>query len=322
MRVLAGDIGGTNARLAIVELDRTVRIVAEQTVPSQEVKAFTPLLERFLAAAEPRPVRACLAVAGPVVDGQVSGTNLPWTVSERELSELLRIPSVRLINDFEAVGYGIGRLAEADFLILQAGAADPRGAVGLIGAGTGLGEGFLVRSGEGYSVQPSEGGHATFAVESERDWALFTYLGERYGHVSTERVISGPGLVDLYAFVGGRESRLHADLAGEDPAAAISRQALAGSDPRAVEALDLFVEAFGAAAGNLALTILATGGIYLAGGIARHVARKLGEGSFMAAFRRKGRLHTLLERIPVRVILNPDVGLLGAAVVAASADGR
>jgi glucokinase len=319
MRVLAGDIGGTHARLAIVEVDATARIVAEQTVRSQQVEAFTPLLARFIAGAGAPPARACLGFAGPVADGRVSGTNLPWTVSERELSASLRIPLVRLINDFEAVGYGLSRLAEADFMVLQAGAADPEGTRGLLGAGTGLGEGFLVRSGEGYSVQPSEGGHATFTVESERQWGLFRFLRGRYGHVSAERVISGPGLVDLFEFVGGLESGLGAELAREDPAAVITRHALAGSNARAVEALELFVAAYGAAAGNLALTVLATGGIYLAGGIARHIAPKLAEGGFMAAFLRKGRLQTLLERIPVRVILNPDVGLLGAATVAAGA---
>lgn len=317
MRVLAGDIGGTNARLALVELDGAARILAEQTVPSQQVGELAPLLLRFIAGAGLPPERVCLGIAGPVIEGRVSGTNLPWSVSEAELSEVLGIRGARLINDFAAVGYGIPLLAESDFLVLQAGSIDPRGAVGLIGAGTGLGEGFLVRSGAGYSVQPSEGGHATFTVEDPRDWALFSFLSERYGHVSAERVISGPGLVDLYEFVGGLAARRRAEAGGEDPAAAITRQALAGSDPRAVEALDLFVAAYGAAAGNLALTILATGGIYLAGGIARHIAPTLETGAFMAAFRRKGRMSALLERIPVRVILNPDVGLLGAAAVAA-----
>ena len=318
MRVLAGDIGGTNARLAIVELGDRPRIVAEQTVPSQEIRDFPALIRRFLSAARPRPERACLGLAGPVSNGQVSGTNLPWTVNERELSDALGIPQVRLINDFEAVGHGIERLAETDFLVLQAGTPDPRGAIGLIGAGTGLGVGFLVRSDGGYSVQPSEGGHATFGVEGVRDWELFRFLGERYGHVSAERVISGPGLVDLYDFVGGLAVRRQADAAGEDPAAAITRYALAGSEPHAVAALELFVDAYGAAAGNLALTVLATGGVYLAGGIARHIASNLAKGRFIEAFRRKGRMHPLLERIPVRLILNPDVGLLGAAAAVQS----
>ena len=317
MRVLAADIGGTNARLAIIELDGAARIVAERTVPSREVQALGALLAGFVTSAGTPPDRACLAIAGPVIEGRISGTNLPWSVSEEELSEALGIPGVRLINDFAAVGYGIPLLRDRDFLVLQPGTPDPEGALGLIGAGTGLGQGFVVRTGGAVIVQPSEGGHATFTAESPREWELVGFLRERYGHVSEERVISGPGLVDLYEFVGGLAARREAAAAGADPAAAITRRALTGDDPCAVEAVGLFLEAYGAAAGNLALTVLATGGVYLAGGVTRHLAGVLTDGRFLTAFRRKGRLSGLLERIPVRAILNPDVGLLGAAAVAA-----
>ena len=322
MRVLAGDIGGTHTRLALVELTDEARIVAEASAASRDVAALAPVVERFLSEQHERPTHACFGIAGPVLNGTVTGTNLPWTLDERELAESLEIPRLRLINDFEAAAHGISRLGSEELLTLQAGAADPGGTMAMIGAGTGLGEAFLVRSGAGYGVHPSEGGHVTFAAENSRGWALFDYLSGRYGHVSWERVVSGPGLVDCFEFVAaGRESELQAPLreamARQDPAAVITRHALAASNPLAVEALELFIDAYGAQAGNLALTVLATGGVYVAGGITREIAPKLAEGGFLAAFRRKGRMSALLERIPVRVILSPNVGLLGAAVVAA-----
>ena len=321
MKVLAGDIGGTHARLALVELEGGPRIVAEQSARSQEIQAIVPFIARFLAKQGVRTPHACLGMAGPVVDGMVTGTNLPWQLNAQELGESLGIPHFQLINDFEAAAHGIPRLGLDQILTLQEGQADPGGAIALIGAGTGLGQAFLVRSGAGYGVQPSEGGHATFAPEDARGWALCTYLAARYGHVSWERVVSGPGLVDCFEFVAeGRETERQAplrnDMAREDPGAALTRYALAKSDPMAIEALDLFVDAYGSQAGNLALTLLATGGVYVAGGIARQIAPTLAEGGFLRAFRRKGRMSALLERIPVRVILSGEVALLGAAVVA------
>jgi glucokinase len=321
MKVLAGDIGGTHARLALVELDGSARVLAEQTTPTRDAGSLVALVERFLAAQGERPNHAAFGIAGPVVDNEVTGTNIPWQLNAKELSESLGIPQLRLINDFQAVGHGLALLAPRDLWTLQAGHADPEGVIALIGAGTGLGEGFVVRAGDGYSVQASEGGHSSYAPEDPRGWALFNYLTERYGHVSWERVVSGPGIVDCFEFVAaGRESAQQAPLreqmAREDPAAVITRFALGGVDPLALEALELFVDAYGAQAGNLALTVLATGGVYLAGGIARQIAPQLAQGPFVAAFRRKGRMSDLLERIPVQVILNPDVGLLGAAAAA------
>jgi glucokinase len=322
VRVLAGDIGGTHARLAVVDLAGGVRIEAERTVPTREVSDLATLIQQFLSGTGPRPTRACLGIAGPVREGRVTGTNLPWSLDARELGAALGIPAFRLINDFAAACYGVLRLPASDFLMLQAGEPDPSGAIALIGAGTGLGEGFLVQTGEGWSVNASEGGHVTFASESERSQKLFSFLAGRYGHVSWERVVSGPGLVDCFEFLAQEQpdavaAALREELRRENPAAAISRHALAGDDPLAREALDLFLDAYGARAGDLALTLLATGGVYLAGGIARHVAPRLVEGGFIAAFLRKGRMRALLERVPVRVILNSDVGLIGAALAAA-----
>lgn len=277
MRVLAGDVGGTNARLALVELDGGPRIVAEQSARSQEIPAVVPFIAEFLAKHGARTTHACLGMAGPVVDGMVTGTNLPWQLTAGALGEALGIPHFRLINDFEAAAHGIPRLGPHQLLTLQEGQVDPHGSIALIGAGTGLGEGFLVRSGAGYRVQPSEGGHASYAPENARGWALWSYLAARHGHVSWERVVSGPGLLDCFEFVAmnretERQAPLRAAMAREDPAAVLTRYALAGEDPLALEALDLFVDAYGAQAGNFALTVLSTGGVYVAGGIARQIA--------------------------------------------------
>ncbi|MGQ0702424.1 MAG: glucokinase [Gemmatimonadales bacterium] len=323
MLVLAGDIGGTNARFALVELgtESTPRIVASHDQPSRPAPGLLPLVEGFLAKTGARPERACLAFAGPVLGDRVTLTNLGWTIDRAELREQLGLPHLILINDFLAAGYAVPLLGDPDLLTLQEGRPNPAGAIALIGAGTGLGEAFIVQCNGRPLVQPSEGGHASFGPDSPRTWALLSWLKERHEHVSWERVLSGAGLIGLFEFVAaGRETilegPLRAEMAGGDPAEVITRYGISGADPLAEEAVDFFVELYGAQAGNLALTVLATGGVYLAGGIARAIAPKLAQGEFVAAFRNKGRLAPLLEQIPVRVILNPDVGLLGAAVVA------
>lgn len=321
MIVLAGDIGGTNARLALVELDDGVRIVAEETRKSRSITSPVAFIREFLGRGGSPPERGCLGIAGPVVDGMVSGTNLPWVLEAAVLGREIGINGLILINDFEAAAHGLSRLSPDQLLTLQAGEPDPEGAVALIGAGTGLGQGLLVRQGTSSRVIPSEGGHSTFAAEDPRGWALYNFLAERYGTVSWERVVSGPGLVECFEFVAaGRESAaqapVRAEFAEEDAAAVITRHALAGTDPLAAEALELFVDAYGAQAGNLALTALATGGVYVGGGIARKISGVLADGRFLRAFLRKGRMTALLQRIPVQVILSPDVALIGAAVVA------
>ncbi len=307
LRVLAGDIGGTHARLALVETEGPPRILVEETYSSRDAPGLAPLVERFLAGKSPRPTRACFAVAGPVVGGEARATNLAWVVNATALSGRLGIRDLWLINDFEAAGYGVLLLDGPDLAPLQQGIPVARGPIGVIGAGTGLGEGFMLWEGDRYRAHPSEGGHVTFAAETPRQAELGAFLAQRHGHVSYERVLSGPGLSAVYEFLSGRV---------EEPAA-VSERGLAGSDPHAVEALDLFAAVYGAQAGNLALTLLATGGVYLCGGIAPRLIAKLEDGTFINAFNRKGRLTSVLERIPVRVVMNPDVGLLGAAAVAA-----
>ena len=308
MRVLAGDIGGTHARLALVEIGGgQARVLEDHSYSSQAARGLAPLVEEFLRGTTERPLKASFGIAGPVVDGKVAGTNLPWAVAAQALGEAIGIPATTLINDFAAVGYGIPFLGAADLVTLQPGEPEERGPIALLGAGTGLGAGFLLWGEGGYRVCSSEGGHVTWAPRTADELALHAFLATRYEHVSCERVISGPGLAAIYESLTGRH----------DDSAAISERAMAGADPAAVRSLDLFVGAFGAAAGNLGLTVLATAGVYLGGGIAPRIVAKLREGAFLAAFRSKGRMAGLLARLPVHVIMSPDVGLLGAAAAVA-----
>jgi len=324
MKVLAGDVGGTNARLAVVEVAAGVtQIVYERRFPTRGTPGLAPIVREFLAGAGPTPQRACFGIACPVVDGDCRTPNLPWTVNARALAADIGIADTYIINDFDAVGYGLSRLAPADLVTLQPGVRAPRGTIALIGAGTGLGEGFLVWDGERYRVHSSEGGHASFAARDDIEWGLRATLRSEFGHVSSERILSGGGLERLYRYLAAsRYAPEQAKVAGEmkhqDAAAVVSEHALAGDDPLSVKALDLFASVYGAQAGDLALTVLATGGVYLAGGIAPKIAPKLADGTFMTAFRDKGRLSDLAARIPVHIIMNPDVGLLGAAAMAAA----
>jgi glucokinase len=257
-----------------------------------------------------------------VQGGEARTTNLPWTVRASDLAAATGVPVTLLINDFEAVGHALGLLGPADLVTLQDGEPVEHGPIALIGPGTGLGQGVLIWDSGRYGVHPSEGGHATFAARSEVEWGLSESLARRFGHVSWERVVSGPGLVCVYEYLASTPTRKASASAlrgieHDDPAAVITRHGVAGTDPVAVEALSLFVGALGAQAGNLALTVLATGGVFLAGGIAPRIVDRLKTAAFLDPFRQKGRLEPLLARIPVHVIVNPDVGLLGAAAAAA-----
>jgi glucokinase len=312
--ILAADIGGTNTRLALIEMTGgAARMVERESAPSRAVSSLGERVRQFLAG-KPVPARACFAVAGPVVDGTVHTTNLPWTIRTAELAGEIGIPDTVLINDFAAVGESLALLGPAELATLQAGQRDPTGPVALIGAGTGLGQGFLFHDGTRYRVRASEGGHASFAARTAREWALYTWLEQRLGPVSWESVLSGRGLTAGYQYLSGSDTP-------EEPAA-ISARGLGGSDPAAVEALDLFAAAYGAHAGNLALTVLATGGVYVAGGIAPRLIAKLSDGTFMKSFREKGELEEFLARVPVQVIMSPDAGLLGAAALAARGPDR
>jgi glucokinase len=321
MRILVGDIGGTKTLLAVLEVQpSSMQTVAERRFDSRRYSTFQALVAEFCQEVGADAARACFGIAGPCVDGECRTPNLPWVVRATELAAQLDLPRVDLINDFAAIGYGLPTLSPADYVELQAGIADPTGPIGLIGAGTGLGQAFLVRGPQGYRVHPSEGGHADFAARDPLEAALASGLAQAFGHVSYERVLSGRGLVSVFQFLGGRNggvpAALVAEMELEDPAAVISRHGLAGTDPVASAALDLFCSIYGAEAGNLALRVLASGGVYVGGGIAPKIVAQLARGSFMRAFRDKGRLTRFMADVPVRVITSPRVALLGAAAFA------
>jgi glucokinase len=325
MIVLAGDIGGTHARLALADVQGGgVRIVRETRYPSRDYEGLAPIVRAFLRETGARPERACFGVACQVERDECRAANLPWTIRVPDLAAAIGIPGTAVINDFAAAGHGLACLGPSDLVVLQKGTADPTGPIALLGPGTGLGEGFLLWDGSRYRVHASEGGHADFAPRTEQQFALAEYLRRTYGHASCERVLSGPGLADAYRYLAAagpeaEQPAVREAMRSEDPAAVVTRFALANADPLCGRALDLFVEVLGAQAGNVALSVVASGGVYLIGGIAPRVVERLRGDAFLRAFRDKGRKAAFLATVPVRVVLNPDVGLLGAAAAGAQA---
>jgi len=324
MKVLAGDVGGTNARLALVEVaDGRATIHANRTYPSNDFPGLAPIVRTFCDEVGAEPVRACFGVACPATDDECRAPNLKWTVDAKTLAADIGVAHATLINDFTAAGHGIALLGVQDVETLQEGEPKPRAPIALIGAGTGLGEGFLTWSGERYHVHPSEGGHGGFAPRGELQAAFYNSLEREHGRVSSERVLSGRGIVAIYRFlassgVAPESATVRDAMEHEDPAAVITRHGLAGNDALCRKSLDLFIDALGAEAGDLALTVLARGGVYLGGGIAPRIVALLRQGGFVRAFRDKGRMSAYLARVPVHVILNTQVALLGAAAVAAA----
>ena len=315
MKILCGDIGGTGTRLAVYDLaGRQFVDGAAQVYASADYASLEAIVARFrerFAGIE----AACFAVAGPVRNGCSRITNLPWIVDAAAVAGAFGWRDVLLLNDLEAVAWGIGLLDESDWFSLNAGEEDLQGNRAVIAAGTGLGQAGLCRAGDRWHPFATEGGHADYAPADAQQAQLLAWLAKRYGHVSWERVVSGLGLVDLHAFCRERRGEPEPDwLAGaDDPAAAISAAALEGRDEACGEALDIFVRCYGAEAGNLALKHMATGGVYLAGGIAPKLLERLRQGDFMQAFTDKGRMGKLLHAMPVRVVINGQVPLLGAA---------
>ena len=326
--VLAGDIGGTSSKLALARYDGgSATLIRREVYPSRDYAALEQVVHAFVSDAQVAPYTgridaACFAVAGPVEDGRARITNLGWQIDETALAQASAIPRVCVINDFAAAGLGIEQLGRDDLLTLQHGAPVERADRVVIGAGTGLGVGWITWSEGRYHVHPSEGGHADFAPADAEQDALLKHLRREYAHVSSERVLSGPGLPRILSFVAessGKhpEGALAEAMRRGDPSEAISEFALARRDALAVQALDLFVSAYGSFAGSMALTTLAHGGVYIAGGIAPKIAAKLGDGAFVRAFAAKGRFQHLLESIPVHVVMNQQVGLYGALAEAA-----
>jgi glucokinase len=318
--LLAGDVGGTKTNLAIYTPEQGVRApLAEATLPSARFESLQALVREFLKQVDVRVERASFGVAGPVVDGRAKITNLPWTMEEKQLQEALSIPVVRLLNDLAAIAHAVPSLEASDLHMLNEGQAVSGGPLAVVAPGTGLGEAFLMWDGSRYLAFASEGGHTDFAPTDRLQIGLLQYLLERSDHVSFEHVCSGMGLPNIYAFL--RESGyaeepgwLAEQLAvADDPNPIIAKAALAKTSELCVATLDLFVTILGAEAGNMALKVLATGGIYLGGGIPPKILPALAEERFMQAFMSKGRFSDMLARVPVHVILNPKSALLGAA---------
>jgi glucokinase len=320
--LLAGDIGGTKTRLAAFELvDGRLETVVDQTFRSLDYPSLDALVQPFVATHGLRLDGAGFGVAGPVKQGRVLATNLPWVVDAAQLAGELKLAEVALLNDLEAIAAGLAALHDDDFAVLNPGSPDPDGNAAVIAAGTGLGEAGLFWDGRRHRPFASEGGHTDFAPRNELEMALLTYLIDRFGRVSYERVVSGPGLHNVYEFLrdtdrGEEPAWLAQELAEHDPSAAISQAALDGRSPLCVQALDLFVGLYGAEAGNLALKLMATGGVYLAGGIAPKILDKLRDGTFLTAFTAKGRLSPLLRATPLKVVLNDRVALFGSVQAA------
>ncbi len=317
--ILAGDIGGTNTRLAIFEqAGEGLKIVKKQTFPSREYVCLEEIIGKFLAERDPKIDHACLGIAGPVKEGRCEATNLPWIVDSTVVANKLGLPSVELINDLEANLYGIATLDVDDFTILNEGDENSQGNAAIIAAGTGLGEAGLYSDGRQYYPFACEGGHSDFAPRNELETKLLHFLLNRFESVSFERVLSGPGLFNIYQFLRdtghGKEPQwLAEEMQQKDPAAVISKAALNNKSELCALALDLFVSLYGAEGGNLALKIMATGGLFIGGGIAPKIVQKLSDGAFMKAFTAKGRFGSFMEAIPVRIILNDKTALRGAA---------
>lgn len=325
MKVLAGDVGGTNTRLAICEVkeDQLIRL-AEDVQPSGRFKTFKEIVRAFAVDHQAEVRAVCFGLPGPVRGRRAQLTNLPWAVDADELERELGLPSVSIINDLVANAYGLATLDQDDFQVVREGVADPNGNAGLISAGTGLGEAGMHRIGGVFHPFATEGGHTDFAPANDLEIDLLRFLQARYeGHVSWERVVSGPAIAVLYEFLLERDpSRqpgwLRDELAeASDPTSVIAKAASQGRCDLAREALDLFLALYGAEAGNFALKVFATGGIYLGGGIAPKLAGLFAESPFLARFDDKGRLRRLVEQMPVRIVLNDKAALQGAAVFAA-----
>ena len=325
--ILAGDIGGTSARLAYFELrNGHLAVIAEQTYRSRDQATLESAIKKFVIEQNITVEVASFGIAGPVRDRKVVTPNLPWQVDAAVLERELGIAHVSLLNDLEANAHGLSELAEADYAVLAPGAPGAIGNRAVISAGTGLGEAGLYWDGAAHHPFPCEGGHADFAPTNDLQVELLQYLMKKFGHVSIERVLSGPGLYNVYQFLrdtgkGEEEPWLREEMKTQDPSACISQYGLSGKSPLCAFALDVFVDIYGAEAGNFALKAMALGGVYVGGGIAPKILSKLQQPRFIHAFKNKGRLGALLEQMPVRVILNDKTALLGAAHVALSYAG-
>jgi glucokinase len=336
--LLAGDLGGTKTLLRLVRSASPAKVEFQQSYQSREYSSLVSIVQQFLAAAQTQLgveiaiENACFGIAGAVIDRASYLPNLDWHISADKIAQELQIPHVKLINDFVAIGNGVAQLAPEDIHTIQAGQPRINAPKAVIGAGTGLGQGFLIYDGTDYQVIAAEGGHTDFAARSIQEFELLQYILEhkQIDRVSNERVVSGPGIVTIYQYLRDTgnlsETPQVADVVrlweaqaeqSVDPTGLISASAIAKTDPLSQATMQMFVSAYGAESGNLALKILPYGGLYLAGGIAAKNLSLLTDGTFLTAFNHKGRVSDLLGKIPVHVILNPQVGLIGAMAQAA-----
>jgi glucokinase len=328
MPLLAGDVGATNARLALYDDAGPPRKpLAAARWASREFAGLEDAVRRFLGARPPPVAAAVFGVPGPVRGGRVDTTNLPWRVDPEALSRALGGVPVRLLNDLEAAAHGIDLLGPDDLGVLQPGAPEPAGNRALISAGTGLGEAVLVAVDGVRRPFATEAGHADFAARTDLEVELLRWLRRRHGRVGVERVVSGPGLEAIHRFLletgrGEEAPEVAERLARGDAPAAIAAAGEAGASPTCALALDVFVSAYGAEAGNLALRTLATGGVFVGGGIAHAIEATMRSGRFLEAFRDKGRFRRFLETVPLALVRDPDLGLRGAALVASRLAGR
>lgn len=304
--ILAGDIGGTNVRLALFEGRKKKR---EQKYKSASYPNLETIVQEFL---QEKVEKAAFGIAGPVKEGRCKATNLPWIVDSSHLAKECRIPHVSLLNDLEANAYGLRALSSEEFFVLNKGDSDVKGNGALISAGTGLGEAGLYWDGAALHPFACEGGHVDFAPRNDLEWELYKYLEKKFGHVSYERVLSGPGIENLYHFLIDvkQEKPLSGNIS--DLPREISKRAVEKTSPLCEKVLRWFSSIYGAEAGNAALKFLAISGVYLGGGIAPNILPFLQEKTFMEAFTGKGRFQKLLAQIPVKIVRNEDTALLGA----------
>ena len=320
MIILAGDVGGTKTELAIFDSAEPNVAKFEMRFLNREQQNFEAMLKHFVQLSNHTVEQVCLAVAGTIINGRCAMPNIDWVLDEQEIKTILTVKNVNLINDLEATAYGVLVLPADKLIVINEGVANPLGNLALIAAGTGLGEAILFKTEQGeYQVSASEGGHVDYAPHNAIEIELLQYLWEKFGHASWERVVSGSGIVNIYEFLSLSESHSESEhikskiMSATDCGEEIFKAALSGESPLSKQTIQIFLENYGAAAGNLALKALSTGGLYVGGGIAPKLISHLKSIEFIQAFIDKGRFTEIMKNIPVKLILEPKTALLGAA---------
>ncbi|MBN2420515.1 MAG: glucokinase [Deltaproteobacteria bacterium] len=320
--VLAGDIGGTKTSLGIFVKGKSRPLLKQyRSYPSRDFKGLEEIIALFLSEYPFKTDNACFGVAGPVEKGRCKTTNFPWEIHAERIKDTFRFQKISLVNDLSAMAASVPYLTRSEIFTLNPARPEKRGNISVIAPGTGLGQALLVYSDSGYIPVPSEGGHVDFAPGSDLEAGLLKYLRKEYGHVSLERIISGIGILNIYNYlkISGKYSEpawLSKKISGDDPAKVINEAACQKGQKLCLKTVDTFLSILGAAAGNLALTGLTKGGVYIGGGIPPKMLWRLKENTFMKAFVNKGRFSGLMQKIPVHVVLNSNAALLGAAIEA------